>query len=230
MDASRLAAAGVHLFTALGALCALMAALAIGEGAWERVFLWLGIAFVIDGVDGTFARLFEVGRRLPRFSGERLDLVVDFLTYVFIPVLAMRAAGFLPGTTGLLLAAAIILTSLFHFADLDSKADDHSFVGFPAVWNVVAFYLFAFAAPPVVASAIVVLGSSLAFVPFKWVHPLRVRALRGVTLAFTGLWAIASMTTLYVGFPALPGVKAVLAVVAGYGVGLALLWRWLGQP
>jgi phosphatidylcholine synthase len=81
-----------------------------------------------------------------------------------------------------------------------------------------------------VASAIVVLGSGLAFVPFKWVHPLRVRALRGVTLAFTGLWAIAAMTTLYVGFPALPGVKAVLAVVAGYGVGLALLWRWLGQP
>ncbi|MEW5962717.1 MAG: phosphatidylcholine synthase [Pseudomonadota bacterium] len=224
MDAQRLAAAGVHVFTALGALCALMAALAIGEGAWERVFLWLGVAFVIDGVDGYFARLLDVGRWLPRFSGERLDLVVDFLTYVFIPVLALRAGGFLPGTMGLLLAAAIVLTSLFHFADVESKAEDHSFVGFPAVWNVVAFYLFAFAAPPAVAAGVVVTGAALAFVPFKWVHPLRVRALRGVTLAFTALWAIAALATLYVGFPALPGLKAVLAVVAVYGVGLALLW------
>lgn len=229
MDASRLAAGGVHVFTALGALCALMAALAIGEGAWERAFVWLGIAFVIDGVDGTFARLLDVGRQLPRFSGERLDLVVDFLTYVFVPVLAMRGGGFLPGPTGLVLAAAIMLTSLFHFADLDSKAEDHSFVGFPAVWNVVAFYLFAFAAPPVVATVIVVVGAGLAFVPFKWVHPLRVRALRGITLAFTALWAVAAMFTLHVGFPALPGLKAVLAVVAVYGVGLALLWRWRNE-
>lgn len=225
MDVIRLAAAGVHVFTALGALCALMAALAIGEAAWERVFLWLGIAFVIDGVDGTFARLLDVGRRLPRFSGERLDLVVDFLTYVFIPVLAMRAAGFLSGDTGLLLAAAIVLTSLFHFVDLESKADDHSFVGFPAIWNVVAFYLFAFAAPQPVAAGVVVICAALAFVPFKWVHPLRVRALRGVTLTFTLLWAIAAVATLYVGFPALAGLKAVLALVAAYGVGLALLWR-----
>jgi len=225
MRLTRAAAAGVHLFTGLGALCALMAALAIAEAAWERVFLWLGVAFLIDGVDGHLARRLHVTERLPRFSGERLDLVIDYLTYVFIPVLALRAGGFLPGGIGLALGGLIVLSSLYHFADVESKADDHRFVGFPAVWNVVAFYLFAFAATPLVAGAVIIVCVVLTFIPFKWVHPLRVRALRPVTLAFTALWAVAAVATVLVGFPALPGLKAVLFIVAVYGAALAVLWR-----
>lgn len=225
----RAAAAGVHLFTGLGALCALMAALAVSDRAWEQVFGWLGLAFVIDGVDGYLARRVNVKERLPRFSGERLDLIIDFLTYVFIPVLVMRQAGFLPGLTGLLLAAAIVLSSLFHFVDLDSKADDHTFVGFPAIWNVIAFYLLAFSVSAAVAAAVILACVALTFAPFQWVHPLRVRALRRLTLTFTGLWAAAAVGTLVTGFPALPGLKAVLGVVAVYGVGLALAWRAIGE-
>jgi phosphatidylcholine synthase len=219
----RLAAAGVHLVTALGSVCGLLAALAVFDSAWERMFGWLGLALIIDGIDGTFARLAQVEERLPRFSGERLDLVVDYVTYVFVPAVALVRAGFLGGGTAPVLAAAILLSSLYHFADLASKGDDYSFIGFPAVWNIVAFYLFAFAAPVWIACAVVVLCVALTFVPMHWVHPLRVARLRMATLAITLAWAAAAIAVVFSGFPAGGGVKAVLAMSAAYVVALTFV-------
>jgi phosphatidylcholine synthase len=224
----RLAAALVHIFTALGAVCALLAIDAIGDRAWEHVFLWLGIAFIIDGIDGTFARLVHVKERLPRFSGEILDLVVDYLTYVLVPALALIAAGKLAGALGTCLAAAILLSSLYHFADTKNKADDLNFVGFPAVWNIVAFYLFVFGAGEAVTAAVTALSVALTFVPMKWVHPLRVVALRPVTLAMTLAWSLAAITVVWTGFAAAPWLaKASLLVVAAYAIGLSLVWSRL---
>lgn len=217
-----LAAAGAHLFTALGAVCGLLAALAAFDGAWERMFAWLGVALIIDGIDGLFARLTKVGERLPRFSGERLDLVVDYVTYVFVPALALVRAGFLEGVVGLVFAAAILLSSLFHFADLASKGDDYSFIGFPAVWNLVAFYLFAFAAAQWATYATVGACIALTFVPMRWVHPLRVVRLRLPTLAVTLLWAVAAVATVRRGFPAGGWSEIVLAGAAAYLIALAL--------
>jgi phosphatidylcholine synthase len=219
----RLAAAGVHLFTALGAVCGLLAALAVFEGAWELMFGWLGLALIIDGIDGTFARLAQVEERLPRFSGERLDLVVDYVTYVFVPALALVRAGFLGDEIAPFLAAAILLSSLYHFADLASKGDDYSFIGFPAVWNLVAFYVFAFAAPAWIACVVVVLCVVLTFVPMRWVHPLRVVRLRIVTLAITVAWAVAAIIAAWSGFPAGLWVKAVLGLSAAYVVSLTFV-------
>lgn len=219
---ARLAAAGVHVFTALGAVCGLFAALAAFDGAWERMFTWLGIALVIDGIDGSFARLTRVEERLPRFSGERLDLVVDYVTYVFVPALALVRAGYLHGTLGLILAAAILLSSLFHFSDLTSKADDYSFIGFPAIWNIVAFYVFAFAVPPVATYAVIAACVALTFVPMRWVHPLRVTRLRLLTLAVTLGWAVAAIAAVVDGFPVEGWSGLMLAVAAIYLIGLTL--------
>ena len=217
-----LAAAGVHIFTALGAVCGLFAALAAFDGAWERMFAWLGLALFIDGIDGSFARLTRVEERLPRFSGERLDLVIDYVTYVFVPALALVRAGFLAGALGLVLAAAILLSSLFHFSDLASKGDDYSFIGFPAVWNLVAFYLFALATPQWATYLVVTACIVLTFVPMRWVHPLRVVRLRLLTLAVTLAWALAAVATVWQGFPA-RGIELFLLVgAAAYLVGLAL--------
>jgi phosphatidylcholine synthase len=119
-----------------------------------------------------------------------------------------------------MLASLILLSSLFHFSDLQSKAPDHSFVGFPAVWNVVAFYVFAFALPPAATAALVLACVALTFVPLKWAHPLRTVRLRPVTVAAAGLWALASVTVLATGFPAGPWAGAILLLVAVYGVGL----------
>jgi phosphatidylcholine synthase len=211
------------LFTALGAVCALFAVQAVYSGAWELAFAWLGLALFIDAIDGTFARMADVGARLPRFSGERLDLVVDYVTYVLVPALALWQAGFLHGSLGVLLACLILLSSLFHFSDTQSKADDHSFVGFPAVWNIVAFYIFALRLNSLVAGLLVVACVLLTFVPLKWVHPLRTERLRAVTLTVAGGGIVAAGMTLWTGFPATPMLQAALLAVAAYGLALTLI-------
>lgn len=212
----------VHVFTALGVACALLATRAALAGAWEEVFFWLGVALAIDGVDGTFARLVEVSSRLPRFSGERLDLVIDYITYVFVPALALLQAGYLPGGFGVVLASLILMSSLFHFADTESKTDDHCFVGFPAIWNVVAFYIFAFQLSAGASAVLVLACVALTFVPLRWGHPMRTPFLKPLTLTLSALWMIAAGATLWSGFPAGFYAKAVLAVVAVYGVGITL--------
>jgi phosphatidylcholine synthase len=223
---ARFAATLVHVFTALGAACALLATLALIRGDWRMMFAWLGVALIIDALDGPLARRAHVKTVLPRFDGERLDLVIDYLTYVFIPALALVRAGYLPGRAGELMAVAILMSSLFHFSDTQSKTDDNCFVGFPAVWNVVAFYLFAFAAPPWVALAVSAICVVLTFLPLKWVHPVRVVALRPVTAVLSLLWAITAATVVWRGGQ--PGFLAlcVLAGVAIYAVGLSL---WHGR-
>lgn len=223
-----LSAIAVHLFTATGAVCAMLAALAVMDGAYERMFVWLGVAFIVDAIDGTFARMVRVEERLPRFSGERLDLVIDYVTYVFIPALALMHAGYLPGLWGGILAALILLSSLFHFSDTESKAEDNSFIGFPAVWNLIAFYVFAFDASPGAAAAIVLGCVALTFVPWRWVHPMRVRALRGLTLGLSALWAAAAIWIVAGGFPAPLVPRLILLAVAAYALALVLLRR--GDP
>ncbi len=223
-----LSAIAVHLFTATGAVCALLAALAVMDGAYERMFIWLGVAFVVDAVDGTFARLVRVEERLPRFSGERLDLVIDYVTYVFIPALALLHAGYLPGIWGGVLAAMILLSALFHFSDTESKAEDNSFIGFPAVWNLIAFYVFAFDMPPFASAAVVLTCVVLTFVPWRWVHPMRVVSLRAVTLGLSALWAAAAMCVVSGGFPAPFVPKLILLAVALYALALVAIRR--GDP
>lgn len=221
----KLAAAAVHVFTGLGALCALLAAEAVAAAQWERVFFWLGVAFLVDGIGGPIARAVDVSRKLPRFSGETIDLVIDYLTYVFVPVLALLAAGRFGGDlAGYAMAALMLLSSLFHFSDERSKSRDLAFVGFPAIWNIVAFYIFALDLAASWAMALVVLAALLTFVPTRWVHPLRVLAWRGVTVAVTVIWSGLAALTLWQGFPSSWPVQMGLLGAAVYGL---LLSAWL---
>jgi phosphatidylcholine synthase len=217
-----LPAAAVHCFTALGAGCALLALRAAIAEEWVALFVWLGIALLIDGVDGTLARLANIKTVLPRFSGERLDLIIDYLTYVFVPALALLLAGYLEGALGTLLAVLILLSSLFHFSDTESKTSDYCFVGFPALWNVVAFYAFALGMPPWMAAAMVITLIVLTFVPWKWAHPLRTPLLWPVTLLMLMAWLAAAVLTLWRGFPATPALQAILVFAAAYMLGLVL--------
>jgi phosphatidylcholine synthase len=228
VSAWRWLAGSVHLFTALGAVCALLAVHALLDRDFEIAFIWLGIALIIDGIDGLFARAVDVKQRLPRFSGEKLDLVVDYVTYVFVPVLALQLGDYLTGIWGGLLAGLILLSSLFHFCDSGNKADDHCFVGFPAIWNVVAFYVFAFAPAGWAVSLLVLICVVATFVPMRWLHPMRVRALRPINLAMSALWAVAAIWTVATGLPGGIIANVALALVAVYGIGLSVLWPVLG--
>src|SRR4051812_26669913 len=139
---ARAAAWSVHAFTASGVVLAMLALLAVERGAWTAALAWLGVALIVDGVDGSFARAARVKERAGRIDGDALDLIIDYLSYVFVPALFIWRAGLVPADLGLWLVAAILASALYCFARRDMKTADNYFRGFPALWNVVALYLY----------------------------------------------------------------------------------------
>lgn len=180
----------VHLFTASGAVCGLMALMAAVEGNWALMFTWLGAALFVDGIDGTMARRARVVEVLPRWSGETLDLVVDYLTYVLVPAFAVATGGLMPTWMAVPASAAILLTSALYFADTTMKTEDKYFQGFPAVWNLVVFYFFLVPLNPWIIAGIIAALSVATFLPIKFVHPFRVVRLRLLTIGLLAAWAV----------------------------------------
>jgi phosphatidylcholine synthase len=210
----RAAAFSVHIFTALGAGVALIAMLEAVREHWTNMFGWLGVALVIDAIDGPIARRLDVVRLQPNWSGEVLDLVVDFVTYVFVPAYAIVASGLLLPVAAPLLGVAIIVTSALYFADLRMKADDNHFRGFPALWNAAAFYLFLLHWPPLLSTLLVASLVVLTFVPFHVLHPVRVVRLRWLTMSLIAIWALLSLSTLQMDFRVGAGVTVALCAIA----------------
>ena len=215
----RAAAFSVHVFTALGAGVALLALLEAVREHWTAMFWWLGVALVIDGVDGPMARRLDVVRLQPNWSGEVLDLVVDFVTYVFVPAYAITASGLLWPPAAPLLGAGIAVTGALYFADRRMKSDDNHFRGFPGLWNVAAFYLFLLHWPPVASSLAVAVLIVLTFMPFNVIHPVRVVRLRWLTLCLIGAGTALAMVTLVNDFQPGMAVTVALCAIALYVVG-----------
>ena len=190
------AAFSVHIFTASGAA---MRAAGFDGGRRRRldgdVRLARGCS-VIDGIDGTFARRLHVAELLPRWSGDLLDFVVDFTTYVFVPAYAMVASGLLPPSLALALGLIVTVTGALYFADRRMKTSDSYFRGFPALWNVVAFYLFVLKPAPWAAAGAIVALAAATFAPIHFVHPVRVPQWRQLNMAALVLWALLSVFAL----------------------------------
>ena len=214
---------GIHFLTASGALFGLLAFKAASEQQYELVFLWLGIALFIDAIDGPLARKIKVAETLSRFSGERLDIIVDYLNYVAVPAYLVLTASLVPQGLELLAAALVTLSALFHFSDTESKTKDGYFVGFPATWNIIVFYLFALALPPALAFLTIVVFTILTFIPMKWMHMVRVVRLQNVSLSILLGTALVLFYTLYSGFPAALWAKGVFIFAGGYALGFSLL-------
>jgi phosphatidylcholine synthase len=223
----RLAAFSVHVFTALGAGVALIALLEAVREHWAAMFAWLGLALVIDGLDGPMARRLDVMRVQPDWSGEVLDLVVDFVTYVFVPAYAIAASGLLLPFTSQLLGAGIVVTSALYFADRRMKTADNHFRGFPALWNAAAFYLFLLRPSPVLASLGVAGLIVLTFAPLHVIHPVRVARLRGFNLALMAIWAALAIVALLRDFDVAAPVSVGLCAIALYIVGADAVIRLL---
>ncbi|HYE29094.1 MAG TPA: CDP-alcohol phosphatidyltransferase family protein [Allosphingosinicella sp.] len=190
----------VHLFTASGVVLAFLALTAIDQGQWRLALLWLLAALAIDGVDGTMARLARVREHVPRIDGEAFDLIVDYLNYVFVPAIFICRGGLVPPALALPLAAAILLSSVYVFVRRDMKTDDNYFRGFPALWNVVALYLFAVRPGPEAGAAVVLLFALLSFAPIRFVHPFRVRDFQPWLKLLALLWAAATLALLWPGW------------------------------
>ncbi len=189
-----------HLYTALGAVLALAATLALIEGDSRTAFLALIAATLIDTTDGMLARALRVKERLPHYDGARLDDIVDYLTYVFVPVLLIWRAGLLPEGSVLWVGGAVLLASAYGFGQADAKVlidtpggvspPEHFFTGFPSYWNIAAVYLFVLGLSPMTNAAVLLVLSVLVFVPIRYVYPSRTRTLQGPTILLGSVWAV----------------------------------------
>lgn len=178
----------VHLLTASGAVFAMLALLDAAKGDWPSMFFWLVVAFAVDGVDGPLARKTNVRTNAPRLDGELLDLIIDYLTYVFIPAFALFQSGLMPGWPGWIAIIVITFGSAIYFADTRMKTRDYSFSGFPACWNMVVLVLFAIKPGFVVILVLVLVLAMAMLFPIKFVHPVRTARWRVVTLPVAFAW------------------------------------------
>ena len=181
---------GVHAYTAFGAVAAFLGTIAVFDERYRDAFVWMFVATFIDSSDGVLARAARVKETLPGFDGARLDDIVDYLTFVFLPILLLFRAGTLPEGWALPIVAAVLLSSAYGFASLDAKTDDYFFTGFPSYWNIVAVYLYAGGMPRTVNGLILAALSALVFVRIGYLYPSRTPVLRRLTLVLGAIWGL----------------------------------------
>ena len=212
----------VHALTASGAIIAYLALQAAQRGDWRASLQWLTLALLVDGIDGPLARWAQVKTRTPRMDGATLDLVVDYLTYVFIPTVLICELRLVPADLALAAAAMIQLSALYHFARSDLKTPDNYFNGFPALWNIVAFYLLLLRLPPAIGMIVVGTCAIASFLPINFVHPVRVRDFRPLIPIAAAVWIVASVPLLLPGWSA--GIEtSLLAISLGAAVVLVVI-------
>lgn len=180
----------VHSYTACGAVLAFAMTIAVIQQRFRLAFLLMVAATVIDSTDGVLARLARVKEATPAFDGGRLDDIVDYLTFVFVPGLLLFQAGVLPSRWDAIVVAAMLLSSAYGFSAADAKTDDHFFTGFPSYWNIAALYLFAARLTPVVNAIVIVALSAMVFVRIGYIYPSRTPVLRGLTIALCLVWGV----------------------------------------
>ena len=212
----RLKALSVHLLTASGAVLAMFAMLAAVREEWSLMFLWLVVALIVDGIDGPLARRYDTQKNWPTYDGVLMDLIVDYLTYVFIPAFALFQSGLLPGWTGWLAIIVICFGSVVYFADTRMKTKDKSFAGFPACWNMVVLVLFATKPGELVILLVVILLSVTMFTNFKFIHPTRTKRWNAVSLAMTIAWIVLAGWAAWWDFQEGPVAKWLLVLTSLY--------------
>ena len=219
----RMSALFVHLFTASGAVFAMLSMLAAANHQWSLMFLWLVVAFAVDGIDGPLARRFDVKTYAPRFDGVLLDLIIDYLTYVFIPAFALFQSGLLPGWTGWVTIIIITFASAMYFCDGNMKTKDNSFHGFPGCWNMVVLVMFAIQPNFWIILALVSTLALAMFLPLKFVHPVRTERWRFASLPITLLWIAFAGWSAWVDFSANPIILWGLTLTSLYLISAGLL-------
>ena len=220
-----LRAFAVHVLTASGAALALLALILATGGQWAAMFFCLGVALIVDGIDGPLARKFNIAEVLPRWSGDTLDIVVDFVTYVFVPAYAIAASGLLPADLALAAGIVVVITGAIYFADRAMKTEDNFFRGFPVLWNLAAFYLDLLTPSEWVTAAIVAALALLTFMPIKFLHPLRVTRLRTLNVVLLGIWAALALVAVVEDLAPAPYVTWALVAIAVYFFAIGLLPR-----
>ena len=178
----------VHILTASGSFLALLSVIAAAEHRFVDMFWWLGLALIVDGIDGPIARKLSVKEVLPNWSGDTLDNIIDYVTYVLVPAFALYESGILGAPWSFIAAGLIVVSSAIYYADTGMKTDEYFFSGFPVVWNMIILTIFVTNAGPVMTSVLVFGSVLLTFLPVHFLHPVRVKRLRPLNLGICLLW------------------------------------------
>ena len=212
-----------HLYTATGAVFAFLAARAVIDFDYRTAFFWLGVQIVVDATDGWFARAARVSERLPWFNGAKLDDIIDYLTYVFVPALLVWRAILVPPSWIPYVTSAMLLSSAYGFNRDDAKTADHFFLGFPSYWNIVVFYLVVMNMSPAVNGAILIGLAVMVFVPIRYVYPSRTPVLRWPTNILGVIWGVLLVVMLWQ-YPAISTTVLLASLLFPiYYVGLSLI-------
>jgi len=186
-----------HLYTASGAVLAFLAARAVVDHDYRTAFFWLGVQIFVDATDGLLARALRVHERLPGFNGAKLDDIVDYLAYVFVPALFVWRAVLVPDSWTLWVAGAMLISSAYGFNRADAKTADHFFTGFPSYWNIVVFYLVIARLPAAVNGVILLVLAVLVFVPIRYLYPSRTPVLMWPTNILGAIWGVLMLMMLW---------------------------------
>jgi phosphatidylcholine synthase len=197
MTASLLRAWCVHLYTALGAVVAFIAILAIENGRFAQAFWLMSLAVVIDATDGSLARLARVKELITWFDGDRLEDIIDYLNFVVVPCLFLLRADLLPSQDAIWIAALPLIASAYGFCQKEAKTADHYFLGFPSYWNIIAFYLYVLKTPPWINAFVVIFLAIMVFVPIRYIYPSRSPRFRALTNILGALWGAALLVIIY---------------------------------
>ena len=208
----------------------MLAMLAAVDARWDLMFLWLVVAFAVDGVDGPLARHYHVKKFAPEFDGVLLDLIIDYLTYVFIPAFALFTSGLMDGWTGWVAIILITFASALYFADTRMKTRDNSFSGFPGCWNMVVLVIFALEPNFWVSLAMVTVLAVAMFVPLKFVHPVRTERWRSLTLPMAFGWTFFAGWAAWVDFDPQSWAHWGLVVTSVYLVSAGIIQQLLFGP
>ncbi len=214
----------VHILTASGSFLAFLGVVAAAEHRFIDMFWWLGLALLVDGIDGPIARKVRVKDVLPNWSGDTLDNIIDYVTYVLLPAFALYQSGMIGEPWSFLAAGAIVVSSAIYYADIGMKTDEYFFSGFPVVWNMVIFTLFVIDASATTAMTVVAVSVVLTFLPINFLHPVRVERLRPLNLGIFLLWSALGVYSLLMHF-VMPSWAVALFIVTGiylYCIGAVL--------
>ncbi|MEM9916634.1 MAG: phosphatidylcholine synthase [Bacteroidota bacterium] len=215
---------GVHLFTACGLLAGFMAILAINQSDWRSAMIWLMVCLLVDGIDGTFARMFRVREVLPKVDGKTIDYVIDFATYAIIPAYFFYQAQLVPEAWRLICTFCILLVSALYYGKEGMVSEDMHFVGFPVLWNMVVFYqVFIFQISEMGHVAIVFIFAILHFVPLKFAYPSQMSRHRILTIVLTVLLIVDLLAILYI-YPERNFWLSKLAVITAWAFGIMAIY------
>jgi phosphatidylcholine synthase len=220
---TRFRAFTIHVFTATGAGLAFLALVFATGGHWAAMFFVLGVGLVVDAIDGPLARAFNIAEALPRWSGDTLDLVIDYTSYVFVPAYAIAASGLMPDALALVSGVVVCMTGALYFADRAMKTENNYFRGFPGLWNLAAFYLYILQPPEWAAAAGVLVLAVLSFIPVKFLHPFRVRHWRPFNVGLLVVWGVLAFLAVAANLTPGPYVTIPLGAIAIYFFAVGLL-------